>query len=119
METGEDAQRYLQQTQRAKELLEQFGSEEPAEGQEVFHETFVVGEVQDWHPKNRGGQWMGYGIFPMDNPLGPAASDMGIRSPELVSFDEIGRIKPCSFDIAHVQRRRSWAGRRISIEIIK
>lgn len=119
MTTDEDVQRYLQQIQRAKKLLAQFNNEEPTEGQRVFHEVYVIGEVKDWRPKNQGGRWMGCSILPMDNPLGSEASDMGIRSGEVVSFNEIGRIKPCPFDIAHVQRRGSWTGDRISIEIIK
>lgn len=119
MGTAEDTERYLQQTQRAKKLLDQFNSEESTDGQEIFHEVYVVGDVKEWHPRDRGGQCMGYGLFPMDNPLGPEASDMGIRSAVVVSFDEIGGIKPCPFDIVHVQRLGGWTGRRISIEVIK
>jgi len=116
MGMGEDVQRYLEQTRRAKELLGQFVS---GGEQGVFHEVYVVGKVVDWHPKSHGGLHMGYVILPMDNPLGPKASNVGVRPAEAVSFSDIGGVKPCQFDIVHVQRSGGWASPRISIEIVR
>lgn len=114
METGEDVQKYLQRTKRVKELLDGFNATE----EEVFHEVYIVGEVKDWYSKDRKGLHlhMGFGILPMDNRLGPEASG---RPAELVSFDEIGGVKPCPFDIVHVRRVGGWTDPRVSIEIVE
>ncbi|RJQ37853.1 hypothetical protein C4559_02930 [Candidatus Microgenomates bacterium] len=118
------AQTFLDKQRKASGLLAQLNSSsENAVNQlgiivNVFHEVFVVGKVVPYCPKDRGGKQMGWGIYSI-NPTIFSDENLTITKVEVVNFGDVDNMVPATGDLAHIRRENSWAGARLSIEIIK
>src|SRR3989344_244784 len=115
-------ERFLRQNREEKKILKEAQAkgefvETPYGRKKLFVETYVIGKVKEWRPKDRGSEHVGWGIYPID-PL-RSTETIVFEAPDAVSFEDIDNVVPEKGDIVLSKRVEDWTGRRVSLQIIK